>query len=284
MRTDENLFFVTADMGINLVEKIQEAYPDRYLNAGIAEQNAIGVCAGLCNLGYRPFVYTISNFLIHRCFEQIRNDIAIHRYPVTLLGSSAGYDNPPLGPTHHILDEWGALRTIPGFTIYSPSSVRYSLALVDKILAQNNPVYVRIPKGSFEHPDSDEDYVYIEAPSPEILLLTYGSLAQTGLKLQSRLSNLSLLVCNRLFPIDERRVADILARYDKVIVLEDHFPSSGMYSLLCEFCMTQRIQTRLFRCAPREQYILEAGSSSEYYHRLFKMDETGVLETIQQIS
>eukprot|EP01034_Spumella_vulgaris_P011843 gene11843-15069_t len=85
MKTDERLFFLTGDMGINLVEPIEEAFPKRFLNVGIAEQNLIGVAAGLCNLGFLPVVYTISNFLIHRCLEQIRDDIVLHENKVILL-------------------------------------------------------------------------------------------------------------------------------------------------------------------------------------------------------
>ncbi len=70
MSINPDTFFLTADMGINLVEKIQKKYPDRYCNVGIAEQNLIGVSAGLANLGYRPFAYTISNFNIHRCMSR----------------------------------------------------------------------------------------------------------------------------------------------------------------------------------------------------------------------
>ena len=67
MEKDESIFFLTADMGINLVEQIQQKFPSRFANVGIAEQNMIGVAAGLANIGFKPFLYTISNFLIHRC-------------------------------------------------------------------------------------------------------------------------------------------------------------------------------------------------------------------------
>jgi transketolase len=85
METDETIFFLTADMGINLVERFEENFPDRFLNVGIAEQNLIGIAAGLAESGMRPYVYTISNFLVHRCFEQIRNDIVIHKLPIVLV-------------------------------------------------------------------------------------------------------------------------------------------------------------------------------------------------------
>src|SRR5262249_51456034 len=118
MAADNDEFVLTAEMGINLVEKFEEKYPERFANVGISEQNLVGVSAGLVNLGYRPFAYTITNFAVHRCFEQIRNDIGIHEYPIVLLGTSTGYDNAPLGPTHHIIDDWGALKAIPEIDIY----------------------------------------------------------------------------------------------------------------------------------------------------------------------
>lgn len=147
MQTDKDVFFLTADMGINLVERFGETYPDRYLNVGIAEQNMVGIAAGLANTGYKVFAYTISNFAIHRCFEQIRNDVGLHGHPVTLLGASTGFDHAPLGPTHHVIDDWGALKALPGIDIYCPSSVAYAATLVGRILEAGRPAYVRIPQG-----------------------------------------------------------------------------------------------------------------------------------------
>ena len=74
METDESIFFLTADMGINLVEKIEQKFPRRFVNVGIAEQNLIGVAAGLANAGFRPFAYTISNFLIQK-------EVLVQLYP-----------------------------------------------------------------------------------------------------------------------------------------------------------------------------------------------------------
>ncbi len=110
MRTDPSLFLVTADMGLGLVEPFQQEFPDRFINVGIAEQNMAGVCAGLCNIGFRPLCYTISNFLVERCFEQLRNDVCLHDYPVTFIGTSTGFDNGNLGPTHHVVDDIGCVK------------------------------------------------------------------------------------------------------------------------------------------------------------------------------
>lgn len=182
MNEDERIFFLTADMGINLVEKFEEKFPKRYLNVGIAEQNLIGICSGLYNMGYLPFAYTISNFLIHRCFEQIRNDISLHSYPITLIGTSVGFDNSPLGPTHHVIDDWGILKSLPGFQVYCPGSSEYALSLIPKVIKEKKPSYIRIPKGSFEDPKTDSDFYYKKGDYKKTIILTYGGPSQEILK------------------------------------------------------------------------------------------------------
>ncbi|HEY3798094.1 MAG TPA: transketolase C-terminal domain-containing protein [Caulobacteraceae bacterium] len=275
MAANPDIFFVTADMGINLIEKFEETYPDRFANVGIAEQNMVGVSAGLANLGYRPFAYTISNFAIHRCFEQIRNEIGIHGYPITLLGTSTGYDNAPLGPTHHIIDEWGALKGIPGIDIYCPSSVIYAGALIDKILSAGRPAYVRIPKGEFKTPDSTDDFVKLPGASSDVLLVSYGTPAQTCLQAQEKDPRLSVLVVNKLRPLDDEAIAAALAPHDQIYVVEDHFPSSGLYGSLCEVIAGHPIKGRLRSLAPRD-YTLDVGTSPAFFHQKYGIDLAGL--------
>jgi transketolase len=177
MRVNKSIFFITVDMGINLVEPIEQEFPDRFLNVGIAEQNAIGVAAGLANLGFRPWVYSISNFLIHRCFEQIRNDVVLHDYPVTLLGTSAGFDNSTLGPTHHIIDDWGLIAQLPGASVYTPANDTYARQLPIRLVNRSEGlVYVRVGKGSFPDP-STEDCLVTKPITQRTrhIILTYGS-------------------------------------------------------------------------------------------------------------
>jgi len=277
MSTNPDTFFLTADMGINLVEKIQEAYPDRYCNVGIAEQNLIGVSAGLANLGYRPFAYTISNFNVHRCYEQIRNEIGINGHPIVLLGTSTGYDNAPLGPTHHIIDDWGAIRNIPGIDIYCPSSVKFAENLVSKIFERNRSAYVRIPKGGFKKPDSSEDIVLINGKGEgSTLLISYGSIVQNCLAVQKECPSVAVLAFNCLRPIDEKVVGKIISRYEKVFVVEDHFPSTGLYNVLCELLIENEIQKKIISIAPPSIYDLEVGVSPDFYHRKFGLDVAGI--------
>jgi transketolase len=276
MGSNPDIFFLTGDMGINLVEKFEEKYPDRFLNVGIAEQNLVGVSAGLANLGFRPFAYTISNFAVHRCFEQIRNDIGIHDYPVVLLGTSTGYDNAPLGPTHHIIDDWGAIKAIPEIDIYCPSSVSYAGFLVDHLIATGRPAYVRIPKGEYKTPNSTDHFVLLPGSAQDIVLVSYGGPIQDCLDAQKRNPTLAVLAVNRLRPIEAEKLAQALMPHRRVIVVEDHFPSSGLYGSLCEVVARCPIAGRLESLAPRD-YTLEVGTSNAYFHRKFGFDVEGIL-------
>lgn len=279
METNPDVFFLTADMGINLVEKFGEKYPDRYSNVGIAEQNLIGVSAGLTNLGYRPFAYTISNFAIHRCFEQIRNDICIHNYPVTILGTSTGYDNAPLGPTHHIIDEWGTLKSIPGIDIYCPSSVSYAAKIVERIIQAGRPAYVRIPKGGHKEPASEEHMVKLVGENEDVLLVSYGNPAQACIEARARDPRISVLIVNRLHPLDENELSVALGPHKRIFVVEDHFPQSGLYGSLCEFIASNPVQGRIESLAPRG-YTFEVGTSSDYFYKKYSIDVCGIIKSI----
>ena len=158
MHKNKKIFFLTGDMGINLVEKFEKKFPKRFLNVGIAEQNLIGICAGLYNSGYLPFAYAISNFITQRCLEQIRNDIVLHNYPITLIGTSTGFDNAALGPTHHVVDDWGTLKGFPGLDIFCPNSNYYAKKIITKVIKNKKPTYIRIPKSSFSDVKTTKDY------------------------------------------------------------------------------------------------------------------------------
>lgn len=276
MSENKDVFFLTADMGINLVEPIQEEYPDRFLNVGIAEQNLIGVSAGLANLGYRPFAYTISNFVIHRCLEQIRNDISLHDYPITLIGTSTGFDNAPLGPTHHVTDDWGILKSFSNFQVFCPSSMAFAGSLVSRVLTESRPTYIRVPKGNPVEPDYVEDLIYIGSEDSATVLITYGSLTQECLKVYKSNAGISVIVLNRLFPLDEQLLVDKLKLHEVVVVVEDHFPTTGFYGSLCEILIRNDLNNKVVSLGPRGA-TFEVGSSADYYHKRFELDSGSLI-------
>jgi transketolase len=269
-------------MGINLVERIAEAYPDRYANVGIAEQNLIGVAAGLCNAGYRPILYTISNFLVHRCLEQVRNDLIMHQYPAILLGTSTGFDNAPLGPTHYIIDDWGTMASLPDIDIYCPSGIEYADGLIDRLLEKNRPAYVRIPKGQPQVPGGAADAFLVQGKRNNLLLVSYGTPVQDCLAVQQRRDDVSVLILNCLRPLEAFTVLAALRQFPHVITVEDHRPETGLYAQLCRFCMEHRLSIDLQGLGVRPGYPLDIGASANYHHKVCGFDVDGILRAIER--
>jgi transketolase C-terminal domain/subunit len=251
MKEDPTLFFLTADMGINLVEKFEEDFPDRYLNVGIAEQNLIGVAAGLAESGMRPYVYTISNFLIHRCFEQIRNDVVLHNLPVTLVGTSTGYDNGPLGPTHHMLEDWGVVSNLTGIEIYAPFNKVSANEVFDLIYKSKKPTYVRIAKGSGleRYPEFNK--------SCDTLVLSYGSASKFAME-YARIRKWDFLVIDILGLGSFPKLNEFCRDYKDIIVIEDHFPHTGMYSYIAQWVTQNKLSISIDKISPVD-YSLKVG-------------------------
>lgn len=263
MIIDKNIFFLTADMGIGIIERFKEKFPNRFLNVGIAEQNLIGIAAGLANLGYKPFVYTISNFAIHRCFEQIRNEIGLHKYKITILGTSCGYDNAPLGPTHHVVDDWSALSNIPNIDIFCPSSTAYAKVVLKKAIDNKNPSYIRIPKGAPEEPISCEDYVFIKGITNDFLYISYGLPVQECLKVIRKNKKASLIVLNKIHPLPSSLLNHIIS-FQKVFVVEDQFPENGLYSKVCKLLINQ-IERPIVKSIAPQEFDFSVGINKEYF-------------------
>ncbi len=268
MAKDERIFFVCADVGINLVERIRDAYPDRYLNVGIAEANMIGVAAGLCASGYRPVCYTFSQFLIHRAFEQLRDDIALHGYPLVLLGTTTGFDNCQMGPTHHAVDDWGVARNLPGLEVHCPMTMGYAKTILDEVMDAEAFAYVRIPKGK----GFVDDYLIGEPGGTTIL--TYGGMFEACAWARERATNLSVVMKQKLHPVNELTLPMPGGR---LVVVEDHFADTGLFSSVCRVVAEQRLPIEVVSRAPCGYY-RESGDNPLHFWKKFRGDAESLAE------
>ena len=144
-KDDERIVAVCNDSvgSSNLVE-FQKLFPDRLINVGIAEQNMVGVGAGLANGGFIPFVCGAAPFLTGRALEQIKVDVAYNGFPVTLCGMSPGMAYGELGPTHHSIEDLSWLRAIDGLAIIVPADPAQTRAAVRWAAASGTPAFLRI--------------------------------------------------------------------------------------------------------------------------------------------
>ena len=263
MRKDEKIFFIMADTGYNLVEPLFEEFPDRTLNVGIAEQNLVGIAAGLSNMGFKPVCYAISQFLIQRAYEQIRNDLCHHNYPVILIGTSTGLDNGPLWATHYVLDDIGCLKALPNIHIYSPSSVESITHIFTETMNLHSPAYIRITKSVFlegQTVDNPNRFI-LDTKNSKILIISHGRMTKTAFEISKTISNFSIFAIDKIKPLEDS-LKNILQRYSKIVVIEDNF-SSGLFNSLCQFVIEKEIHnTKLYSMCVPEDYGKNTGDTS----------------------
>ena len=238
---NDKIFLIVGDLGFSVVEKFQNAYPERFLNIGIDEQNMIGVAVGLAMQGFNVFVYSIGNFPTLRCMEQIRYDIAYHHANVKVVSVGAGYAYGSLGASHHATEELGMLRTIPDMIICSPCDP-FEARAITKIAAQyDGPMYLRLGKAGekqiykfYEELIISDIHLYQESLSENVLFVT-GSIMDYAVN-YIKVNQIDTAIYSVPFvkPLNRVQLKKIVSKHKNVIVLEEHQKSCGLGSALIE--------------------------------------------------
>ena len=243
-KTNEKIFLVIGDLGYHVVEPFMEAIPERFLNAGIAEQNMAGVAAGLAMTGYNVYIYSIGNFPTLRCLEQIRNDIAYHKANVKIVSVGAGYAYGSLGATHQPTEEIGALRAIPNMVVATPGDPVEARAIAKFSAEYDGPMYIRLGKAGEKVAHSEESITVKAGDILPVMLndgnkkavLACGNI-MTAAQTQIADNNLPYDLYSVPFvkPINQEQLKAIVEKHpDGMVTLEEHQLSCGMGSAIVE--------------------------------------------------
>jgi transketolase len=169
LRKDQQGMLITGDLGFMAFEELSSLLSERFVNAGIAEQNMMGVAAGAALTGLRPWVYSIAPFATYRCLEQIRNDICLHDLPVRITGNGGGYTYGVMGSTHHALEDLAVLKSLPNMQLFFPCSNDHVARAVDAMALLPGPAYLRLGISAF-----NTDWPVLEQ-QPETLTRQYAA-------------------------------------------------------------------------------------------------------------
>jgi transketolase len=240
-RTNPKVFLVVGDLGFSVVEPFVEEFPDRYLNAGVAEQNMTGVAAGLASEGYHVFTYSIANFPTLRCFEQIRNDIAYHNLPVTVTAVGGGVAYGNLGYSHHAIQDIAALRTLPNLTVLSPADPGEAIACLRLALQRGRPSYLRLGKAGeailHEPRDITQGPLLLRNGAAPIAFAATGSVLKSALSAADILAQRGIQAAVYSCPVFSNETPENfkpLWRHKQIISVEEHGFAGGFGSLLKE--------------------------------------------------
>lgn len=231
---------LTGDHGYALFDSFRKSSPQQYVNAGIAEQNMVGVAAGLARTGYRPIVYGLSAFVPIRVLEQIKLDVCHDNLPVIFLGDGAGFVYGTLGTSHQSTEDIAATRALPNLTIFSPCD-RFEMSAVMKAATEiEGPVYIRIGKCDLGdiHPQEIDyktgDIIELSQGDSEITFFATGSMVKSAQKLAQEFNNANVVSVPTLKPINTERVVTLLKRSRVAVVFEEHSMHAGLGAAICE--------------------------------------------------
>ncbi|HEV7225967.1 MAG TPA: transketolase C-terminal domain-containing protein [Pirellulales bacterium] len=239
-RRDERVVLLTGDHGYALFDEFRQACPRQYINAGVAEQNMVGVAAGLAKGGLLPVVYGLSAFVPVRVLEQIKLDICYEQLPVVLIGDGAGVVYSSLGTSHQSTEDVAALRALPHLRLLSPADAHEMTACMRLALGAAGPVYLRMGKsdlGAVHAAPVAVDWgrlLGLRSGDGPLAWIASGSMVTTALAVAERWPGSEVFSAPCLKPLDEGSLGDICRRHEAVIVLEEHSIYGGLGSAVAE--------------------------------------------------
>lgn len=265
---DDRIWLLCGDLGFSVLERFACRFPDRFLNAGVAEQNMTGVAAGLAHSGKIVFTYSIANFPTLRCYEQIRNDVCYHNLNVKIVAVGAGYSYGPQGYTHHGVEDLAVTRVLPNLTVFSPADPVEAELCTRAAVEHAGPVYIRIGKAGEpvihrHRPDWYPGRLIPLREGPDGALFATGAALRLALEAADALASTGAAVAvwsvPSLAPLDAAAIAGESRRTGKVLTIEEH-GLGGLASAVAEIVAEHAPGTR-FRPVrlPREPITI-AGS------------------------
>ena len=258
-------------MGYSVFETFREEFPDRFLNTGIAEQNTIGIAAGLASRGKIVFVYSIIPFVTMRCFEQIRLDLAYNKSNVKIVGVGAGFTYGSLGSSHHALEDISLMRSLPNMTVLCPGDPVEAKELIKQSCEYVGPVYIRLGKNGEPkiHPDDKKIPLgkSIEiSEGDDLILITTSTMLETGKRWADEWKDegisVSLVSMPTMKPFDTDSVKEFILRKIPIISLEEHNIIGGLGSAIAEVIADTGIGVKFLRLGINDQFSHFVGDHS----------------------
>jgi transketolase len=254
---DRRVVLLTGDLGFSVIEPFAEKFPDRFFNVGVAEQNMIGMATGLAEAGFLPFVYSIATFSTLRPYEFIRNGPVLHRLPVRIVGVGGGFDYGHAGPTHHALEDLGAMRLQTDLVVLSPADSDQAERALRATWDDPRPIYYRLSKDEIPsvpglNGQFDMARVQHVRQGSDVVLFVTGHVATEVVAAAEVLSDVgiesSVVIVSCLNPTPVSALVSVLAGASLAVTVEAHVVNGRLGSMICEVVAEAGLPCRVRRC------------------------------------
>jgi transketolase len=237
LETNDDFVFITGDLGYNALENLQEKLGEKFINAGVAEQNMTSMAAGIASQGFRVICYSIAPFAVFRCLEQIRNDICFHNLPVFVVGNGGGYGYGIMGSSHHALEDIACLSGLPNMQCYVPAFIEDLKFCMDQMFKNRTPAYLRLGLGkNIPSELTIKDYGAAKARNDDqkLTVIVQGPVANNlyvALNDFELKNEVAVFVINKMpLKILPKEVEESISKTNNVLTIEEHIPSGGLGS------------------------------------------------------
>lgn len=286
---DKNVIVVTSDSrGSGKLVPFAQKFPKQLVEIGIAEQNLVGVAAGLASAGKKPFAVSPACFLTARALEQIKNDVAYSDNPVKLIGISAGVSYGALGTTHHSLHDFAVLRAINNITIVAPAD-NYETAESIKLAAVfPSPIYIRFGKKNMPdlEPMGNVPFEFgkgrVIKEGNDVAFIATGETVYPALlaanKLQEQYNiHATVVSMHTIKPLDYELLTTISKNCKAIVTVEEHSVNGGLGEACASFLMQNGISKPFKIVGIPDEYTV-TGSQTEIFNH-YGISESGLTET-----
>jgi transketolase len=286
---DPRITLLSGDIGNRLFDKLRAQSPDQFLNCGIAEQNMMGVAAGMGLSGLRPIIYTITPFTTLRCLEQIKLDVAYHRSPVIIVGTGSGLSYASLGPSHHSLEDFAILRAIPNLQIFAPWDAVSLKTCLNVALKSERPTYIRIGKKGESNlclhqiPPDIGGGLYLHG-GKHTCILAVGTLAheacKAGKTLRERGVDVEVVLTYTVKPTPTELFDALLKQFDNFVIVEEHSSIGGFGEMFLCHVAKRRARKQII-CLGADDVFMPIVGSQSFAREYFGIDAKSIISAIE---
>lgn len=293
-KKNENIVFLTGDLGHGVLDEFAKTFPERVINAGIAEENMTSVAAGLALEGKMAFTYSIGNFDTLRCMEQIRNDVCYHNANVKIISLAAGFAYGTLGMSHHATEDIACLRSLPNLTLFSPCDILETIAVTKAAMKINTPCAIRLGKGgepnlreSFDIDNFEIGRAYkMKDGKEKVIIFSTGAItikAKEAVELLAKEGiDVALYTFPTIKPMDESFVKEAAKKYQTIITLEEHQKNGGFGSAIAEVVATIKgDRANVIRMGLDDTYTSVVGDT-DYLRNYYHLDTESVIKNVKE--
>jgi len=283
-RQDDRVCLIVGDLGFSVVEPFAKEFPDRFLNAGVAEQNMMSMATGWSLSENKiVFVYSIANFPTFRCLEQIRNDVCYHKANVKIVSVGGGLTYGSAGFSHHAIEDLAIMRALPGMVVSAPADAYETNSVTRLAVETGGPFFIRIGKNNEPSVHNIQCSLRLGEPiihrkEGNILLVSTGTLLNEVIEAAALLEEKKLKVAvvgiPFLKPLNEESLKKILLDKKAVVTVEEHSGFGVLGSFISEVIADNNLNVPLHRIHLPE-FVDHIGSQYDL-RRFYKIDKEGI--------